>query len=58
VSATPNSIGPGLSTVGATQNYAKFSAIGKLWFTLLMMLGRLEVFVIVVLFNPSFWRTQ
>ena len=58
VAATLNNIGPGLGTVGATQNYAKFSALGKLLFTLLMMLGRLEIFVIVVLFIPSFWRTQ
>ncbi|MEZ6071041.1 MAG: TrkH family potassium uptake protein [Pirellulales bacterium] len=58
VAATLNNIGPGLGTVGATENYAKFSSFTKLLFTLLMMLGRLEIFVILVLFLPSFWRTQ
>lgn len=58
IAATLNNIGPGLGTVGATQNYSHFSWPGKLLFTWLMMLGRLEVFVILVLFLPRFWRTQ
>lgn len=58
VAATLNNIGPGLGTVGATQNYGHFSPVTKLIFTWLMMLGRVEVFVILVLFTPSFWRTR
>ena len=58
VAATLNNIGPGLGTVGATQNYAHFSPLAKLLFTLLMMIGRLEIFVILVLFLPGFWRSQ
>ena len=57
VAAMLNNIGPGLGTVGATQNYAHLSAQVKLLFTWLMMLGRVEVFVILVLFVPRFWRT-
>jgi trk system potassium uptake protein TrkH len=56
VAATLNNIGPGLGTVGATQNYTYFSPSVKLLFTLLMMLGRLELFTILVLFSPRFWR--
>jgi trk system potassium uptake protein TrkH len=56
VAATLNNIGPGLGTVGATQNYGHFSGISKLLFTILMMLGRVEVFAILVLLVPSFWR--
>jgi len=56
VSATMHNIGPGLGIVGATQNYAPFSAPAKLLFILLMMLGRLELFAILVLVVPSFWR--
>ena len=58
MAATLNNIGPGLGTVGATQNYAPFSAATKLLFATLMMIGRLEVFVVLVLFSPSFWRSR
>ncbi len=56
VSATLNNIGPGLGTVGATQNYGHFSSAAKILFTWLMMIGRVEIFAIVVLVIPSFWR--
>ena len=56
VAATLNNIGPGLGVVGPTQNYSAFSAITKTLFILLMMLGRLEIFPILVLFSPKFWR--
>lgn len=58
VAATLNNIGPGFGTVGATQNYGHFSMTSKLLFTVLMMLGRVEVFAILVLLMPSFWRTR
>jgi trk system potassium uptake protein len=58
VAATLNNIGPGLGVVGARQNYGNFSVPTKLLFIWLMMLGRLELFVILVLFVPSFWRSQ
>ena len=58
VAATLHNIGPGLGIVGPTQNYSTFSAPAKLLFTFLMMLGRLELFVILVLVVPSFWRTR
>ncbi|MCA9246167.1 MAG: TrkH family potassium uptake protein [Planctomycetales bacterium] len=58
VAATLNNIGPGLGVVGATENYARFTSATKLLFTLLMMIGRLEIFVIVVLFVPGFWRSH
>ena len=56
VAATLNNIGPGLGVVGPTQNYSAFSGISKMLFILLMMLGRLEIFPILVLFSPKFWR--
>ena len=58
VAATLNNIGPGLGTVGATQNYGHFSTLTKILFVWLMMVGRLEVFAILVLFIPSFWRPR
>ena len=58
IAATLNNIGPGLGTVGATQNYGHFSALSKLLFTMLMMIGRVEIFAILVLFTPRFWRSR
>ena len=58
VASTLNNVGPGLGVLGPAQNYSAFSAPGKLLLTLLMLLGRLELFAILVLFVPSFWRTH
>lgn len=54
--ATLFNIGPGLGRVGATENYAWFSDASKLLMTLLMAIGRLELFAIIVLFSPRYWR--
>jgi len=51
-----NNIGPGFSSVGATGNYFDFSNFSKLWFSFLMVTGRLEIFTIVVMFFPKFWQ--
>ena len=56
ITATLHNIGPGLGVVGPTANYAGFAPWSKLLFVFLMMLGRLEMFSILVLFVPSFWR--
>ena len=53
-----SNIGPGLAKVGATQNYAWFTASGKIVLSALMLLGRLEMFTLIVLFSPRFWRTE
>ena len=58
VAATLNNIGPGLGVIGATENYTNFAWYTKLLFIWLMMLGRLEIFAILVLFVPGFWRMQ
>ena len=56
--ATLNNIGPGLAEVSAVDNYAWFSAPSKVVMCLLMVIGRLEVFAIIVLFHPRFWREE
>lgn len=58
VISTLNNIGPGLGTVGPTQNYGHFTGFSKLFFVFLMMLGRLEIWPILVLFAPKFWRSR
>ena len=56
--ATVCTVGPGIDAVSATHNYAWFSDASKLLLCGLMLIGRLEVFVILVLFQPRFWRNQ
>lgn len=56
IAATLHNIGPGLGVLGPTANYAGFAPWSKLLFIFLMMLGRLEMFSILVLFLPAFWR--
>lgn len=56
VAATLGNIGPGLGFVGPTQNFGAYSQITKVLFTLLMLLGRLELFTVIALFAPRNWR--
>lgn len=56
IAATLHNIGPGYGVVGPTANYAHFAPWSKLLFVFLMMLGRLEMFSVLVLFVPAFWR--
>ncbi len=58
VAATLGNIGPGFEIVGATQNYSSFSAPIKLLLSFLMLAGRLELFTIMTLLSPSFWKAE
>ncbi|MEW4489088.1 TrkH family potassium uptake protein [Thalassoglobus sp. JC818] len=58
VAATLNNVGPGLGVIGPTENFSNFSQQGKWLLTMLMLLGRLELFAILVLLTPRFWRQQ
>ena len=53
-----SNIGPGLSAVGPTGNYAFFSAASKIVLCFEMLLGRLEIFPILFLVMPSVWRKR
>lgn len=55
--ATLCNIGPGLGAVRASQTYANFAPLSKAVMSLLMALGRLEVFAVLVLITPRFWRS-
>lgn len=56
VIACLGNIGPGLASVGAVQNYAAIPAAGQLLLTFFMLLGRLEVYTVLIVFLPGFWR--
>lgn len=51
-----SNVGPGLNMAGPVENYAFFSGFSKLILCLDMLLGRLEIFPIIMLFAPSIWR--
>ena len=55
-SACLNNIGPGLGVVGPTDNYHSIPDIGKWVLSLLMLIGRLEVYTVVILISKSFWK--
>lgn len=56
VAATLGNIGPGFGVVGPLLTYADFNILSKLLLSLLMLLGRLELFTMLVVLTPSFWR--
>ncbi len=56
VIATLGNIGPGLGGVGAVENFAKIPAVGKMLLTVFMLLGRLELYTVLIILLPSFWR--
>ena len=49
-------IGPGFAEVGPSQNYGMISGPSKIFLSILMITGRIELFAILVLFSPAFWR--
>ena len=56
VAATIGNIGPGLGLVGPTDNYVHIPMLGKWLLILCMLLGRLEIYTVLILFVPEFWR--
>lgn len=56
VAATLNNIGPGLAGVGPTQSFGMFSDFSKLVLTFDMLVGRLELFPLLILFARNTWR--
>ncbi|SHF05704.1 trk system potassium uptake protein TrkH [Mariniphaga anaerophila] len=49
-------IGPGIGTVGPASNFAHLTDAAKLILTFLMVLGRLEIYTVLVLFTRNFWK--
>lgn len=58
VAACFNNVGPGFELVGATGNYGHYSDFSKLVLSVDMLLGRLEIFPLLVLFSPDTWSRK
>lgn len=54
--AAMGNIGPGLGSVGPTDNYAHIHTVGKFILSFCMLLGRLELYTVLILFSPNFWK--
>lgn len=51
-----NNIGPGLSSNAMISHFADYSDFSKIIFTAIMLIGRLEIFPMIILFLPSTWK--
>lgn len=58
VATSLGNVGPGIGEVGPVNNFAEVPIHAKKVLLALMLLGRLELFTILILFTPSFWRTN
>ncbi|CAB1057732.1 Trk potassium uptake system protein TrkH [Olavius sp. associated proteobacterium Delta 1] len=56
VAATIGNIGPGFGAVGPVENFAGIPVAGKWLLVWCMLLGRLEIFTVIILVVPEFWR--
>ena len=55
VSACLNNIGPGLGIVGPAGSFAPYSNLSKLVFSFAMLLGRLEIYPLILALSPTIW---
>ncbi len=56
IAATFSNIGPGLAEVGPTRSFADYSSLSKVVFIFDMLVGRLEIFPMLILFTPQTWK--
>ncbi len=56
IAATLNNVGPGLNSVGPAGNYAGLTDFQKWVCTFAMIVGRLEIFTVLVVLTPAFWK--
>lgn len=54
--STLGNVGPALGDFGPSSTYAALPQSGRLWATFLMLLGRLELFTVLIILTPFFWR--
>ena len=56
--STLGNVGPALGDFGPVNNYASLPSLAKWWASFLMLIGRLELFTVLILFTPFFWRNR
>ncbi len=53
---TLGNVSPGLGLVGPIDNYSNIPDLGKWLLSWCMLLGRLEIYTLIIFFAPAFWR--
>lgn len=56
--STLGNVGPALGDLGPVYSYDMLPTLGKWWATFLMLVGRLELFTVLILLTPFFWRNR
>ncbi|MBW1900910.1 MAG: TrkH family potassium uptake protein, partial [Deltaproteobacteria bacterium] len=56
VAASIGNIGPGLGMVGPAKNFLEIPEVGKWVLIFCMLLGRLEIYTVILLLTPEYWR--
>lgn len=56
VASALGNVGPGIGEVGPVNTYSAIPSVGKYFLSFLMLLGRLELFTLLIVFSPFFWR--
>ena len=54
--ASIGNVGPALGSIGPAFNYEQITGFAKIWCSFLMLVGRLELFTILIIFTPYFWK--
>lgn len=58
VATSLGNVGPAIASLGPTNNFSLLPDVAKVFLTFIMLLGRLELFSILILFSPYFWRNH
>ncbi len=56
--STLGNVGPALGDFGPVNNYSALPSLAQWWASFLMLIGRLELFTVLILFTPFFWRNR
>ena len=56
VISSMSNVGPGFGEIGPMDNFANLHDFAKIFLSILMMVGRLEIFTVLVLFSLTFWK--
>ncbi|MBL1213542.1 MAG: TrkH family potassium uptake protein [Ignavibacteriae bacterium] len=57
VATSLGNVGPAIGSVGPSYNFAHIPELGKWFLSLLMLMGRLELFTVLIIFSPYFWKS-
>ena len=56
IAASLGNVGPALGSLGPSFNYEHITGFAKIWCSFLMLVGRLELFTLLIIFSPYFWK--